>query len=337
MKILFLTRLYYPHVGGVEKHIEKVSEIFINKGHKVTVLTTKHERSLSSIESYKKVDIVRFTQPSVKYYGLFYTWYWLFQNRLLIKQSDIVHIHDVFIWYWPFKLIYPKKKVYITFHGQWGKYPISRVDIIQKRLGRYFARGVISIGKYIDKNYGIVSDILSYGAVSLPRQNIVKKENIFLYVGRLDNITGLPTFLKFLNTLKSNNKIKLRIVFCGDGELRTECGLYGEVLGWSDPADYYKKAKYVFASGYLTVLEALINKCLVFTAYHHPLQKDYYTLTPFIKYIYTTSNYTDLTKKFNYLYLNRKVSAKMINDSYKWVQNETWSGLAENYLRLWRN
>src|SRR6266576_1167024 len=39
MKIVFLCRLFYPHIGGVEKHVMEVSQRLIKKGHEVTVIT----------------------------------------------------------------------------------------------------------------------------------------------------------------------------------------------------------------------------------------------------------------------------------------------------------
>ena len=33
-KIVYLARLYKPHVGGVEKHVENLSQELVKKGHK---------------------------------------------------------------------------------------------------------------------------------------------------------------------------------------------------------------------------------------------------------------------------------------------------------------
>src|SRR3989344_4683639 len=142
MKILFLTRLYWPHVGGVEKHIAEVIKRLRDKGLpagkagiKVDIITTKYDSSLKDKETVSGTEVYRFNQPEIKFVGLIYTWYWLYQKRALIKESDIVHIHDVFIWYWPFKILFPNKKVHVTFHGRWGRYPIPLNDILQKKIG----------------------------------------------------------------------------------------------------------------------------------------------------------------------------------------------------------
>lgn len=330
MKILFLTRLYYPHIGGVEKHIEEVSKILIKKGCKITVVTTKHDEALSYSDTVHGIKVIRFKQPNIKYIGLIYTWYWFIRNINLIKESDIIHIHDVFIWYWPFRIIFPKKKVYITYHGRWGKYPIPKVDIIQKRIGARFSDGVISIGDYIDKNYGIKSDVISYGAASIPIRKVKKDNKLIVYVGRLDEDIALQTFFEALKIIKD-----YKIIFCGEGKLSYEANLYGDVKGFVDPEPYLRAAKYCFASGYLTIMEALANRCLVFTAYNNPLQKDYYELTPFKKYIISTLNPVQLLKYFKYYNNHTEMTNKIIERGYEWVKLQSWEKLVDLYLKLW--
>jgi glycosyltransferase involved in cell wall biosynthesis len=332
MKVLFLTRLFYPHVGGIEKHIEKVSEVLQSKGCEVRVLTIKYDKSLPDNEDYKNIKIRRFRQPAIKFLGTVYTWIFLFRKRSLIEESDVVHIHDVFVWYWPFKLIYPNKKVYITFHGRWGAYPIPYKDIIQKRLGAKLSDGVIAIGRYITKNYSINADIISYGATEVPNNKLIKDKKLAIYVGRMDEDIALDKIFEVFDKLKSDYKI----IFCGDGELKKKARIYGEVKGFVDPKPYYKKAAYCFASGYLTILEALSNKCLVFTAYENPLQKDYYSLTPFTKYISVSGDPEKLLKEFRQIEKNPIRAKKMKNEGYEWVKEQTWEKMSDNYLTLWK-
>lgn len=337
MKILFLSRLYWPHVGGVEKHIARVSKSLSLRGYKVTVLTTRYHKKLKAREKKNGIEILRFRQPNIKYLGLLDTWLWLFKNRTLIQQNDIVHIHDVFIWYWPFKILYPDKKVYITFHGRWGKYPIPWIDILQKKIGAKLSKGVFCIGDYIPKNYGINADAISYGAVSTVLRSVVEKdEESIVYVGRLDKDIGLKIILqaiKRFRRLVDDNK--LNVEFVGDGSLREECEKYGKVHGFTDPEPFYRKAKYCFASGYLTILEAMAHKCLVFAAYDNPLKKDYYEMTPFKDFIVIAGSSKELLRKFKYYSKNKKAAQKKINKGYNWVKGQTWEEVTDSYLKLW--
>lgn len=46
MKIVFLSRLYWPHVGGVERHIWHLSQELLKMKHEVVVITEQHDESL---------------------------------------------------------------------------------------------------------------------------------------------------------------------------------------------------------------------------------------------------------------------------------------------------
>jgi glycosyltransferase involved in cell wall biosynthesis len=329
MKILFFSRLFHPHIGGIERHLEEVSLKLISKGHEVTILTTKYDERLKDEEIYKNIKVIRFSQPKIKFIGLLYTWYWLIQNRIIIKNYDIVHIHDVFIWYWPFRLLF-SKKVFITFHGQWGHYPLSLSDVIQKKIGQKLSSGNICIGEYIPKHYGIKADLINYGATKAEKKVGKKDDNRIMYIGRLDKELTLQNVLRVLKSLTEHE-----IDFCGDGEMKGECGKVGKVHGFVDPERYYTKAKYCFASGYLTILESLASKCLTFVVYDHPLKRDYYSLAPFSKFIVIGKDSNDLLKKFRYYENNPEKAKNMIVKGYNWVINQTWDKMTNDYLRLW--
>ncbi|MEK7498052.1 MAG: glycosyltransferase [Patescibacteria group bacterium] len=147
MRVLFLAQHKWPHVGGVERHVYEVSKRLEIKGHNVKVISSE--------------DI---NYPKIKYLGLLYIWFWFFKNINLIRKSDIVHCHDVFIWYLPFRFLIPNKKVFTTFHGWEGKYPIPWKNVLLKRLANKLSMGSFVVGRYIEKWYGIKGDIITYGA-----------------------------------------------------------------------------------------------------------------------------------------------------------------------------
>jgi glycosyltransferase involved in cell wall biosynthesis len=331
MKILFFSRLYYPHVGGVEKHVYKLSKELTKSGYEITILTTNYNNRLPSSEETDSIKIIRFKQPNIRYLGLLYTWYWLIKNIGILREYDIIHIHDVFIWYLPIKLLIPQKRVFMTFHGQWGQYPIRLIDRIQKKIAEKLSNGNICIGKYISVNYHIKADAISYGAVELPVNRVKKIKNKILYVGRLDKELTLSKLFKMLDKLKNYT-----IDFVGGGEMEELCSNYGKVYGFTDPNPFYDRSKYVYASGYLTILEALAYKCLVFVSYKTPLQRDYYQLSPFKDFIVCDENPVKLVSKFNELANNSKKADKLITDGYNWVKGQTWEKIMSNYIALWK-
>lgn len=142
MNILFLTRLSYPHVGGVEKHIEMLSKELKKRGHVIKILT-EVEVGKNKWEIWKNI---------WKYKQLF-TW------------ADIIHIHDVYFWILFLRFFYLNKKFYITFHGYEGSEAPKFKQIFWHRLAALMTHGNICIGDFHKKWYGIRPDFVSYGAV----------------------------------------------------------------------------------------------------------------------------------------------------------------------------
>jgi glycosyltransferase involved in cell wall biosynthesis len=132
MNILFLSRLFYPHIGGVEKHVFEISQEFIRKGHRVTVIT-EHYDNLPLIETYKKITIYRIPLKESRDKKL-QIWMWFFKHLHLLLESDIIHAHDVFFWYLPFRFLFPLKKVFTTFHGYETVFPPEPSAIKSRKL-----------------------------------------------------------------------------------------------------------------------------------------------------------------------------------------------------------
>ena len=287
MKILFITRLYYPHIGGVENHVHEVKELLTAKGYKVTVISE-----------------VNIKYPHIKFLGLIYIWFWLFKNRRLIEDSDVIHIHDVFIWYFPFCLLYPKKLVFTTLHGHESDFPRNKISVFQKRLAVKLSNGTFGVGKFLEKYLHVTFNKIIYGAADLQKGTFKKQKDQLIFVGRLEENTGL---WKFLDWLKTNPKYK--VDFCGDGPLRKECEKYGKVHGFTDPNQYYKKAEYCVPGGYLAALEALSYGCKLKLFWNNKVKEDYWKMSPFYK-----------------------LKGEKLKS---WAKKQTWDKLADEYLDLY--
>ena len=338
MKVLFLSRFYWPHVGGVERHVEHLNRELIKKGHKITVVTLRYESELSKSENRDGVKIIRLNCLKAKFFGIFSIWISILQHLDEIRNADVIHAHDVFIWYLPFKLLFPKKKVYMTFHG-YESYPIKRRAIFVRKVSELLSDGNICIGKFIEKWYGTKADIISYGAVDLKKfkQKEESKNNYdAIFASRLDEHTGIKTYIDAVRILKKRG-MKFKLLVLGEGKYEKHAKKYSKVAGWvKDPEKYYKKARFAFVSRYLAILEAFESKKLVFAVYDNPVKKDYLYMTPYRKWLVISDNPDDLVKKIKYYIRNKKERDRMINDAYKWVQNSTWEKMANNYLSLWK-
>ena len=291
MKIIFFAHHKAPRIGGVEKHIASlISNLKSTNKQSLTSLKqslTSLKQSLTSLKQSlttlkqslplrgKNLEIKTISEedinpPRIKYFGLMYIWYWLFKNRKLITDSDIIHIHDVFIWYLPFRFLYPRKKLYITFHGWEGKWPIQKWAILNKRLANYLCNGSIAVGKYVEKYYGIKSDYVIYGAaqsLAISRLSLAKTKNTIVWLGRKDNDTG---YFEFQEWLLKNPKFKVTYI-----------------TNIKRPEKYLETAEYCVPSGYLSYLEAKSYGCKIITFANNPLKEDYWKEIKLLKSIPT--------------------------------------------------
>ena len=357
MKILFLARRFWPSIGGVEKHVLQLSMELIQKGNKVTVVTESHDASSKcKVQSAKLPGINIYRIPITRGERLkkFQIWKWLWKNRELIKEADIVHCHDVFFWYLPFRFLYPKKKVFTTFHGYEGSEPPTWKKILSHKLAGWLSNGSIVIGDFHRKWYGVKSEAVSYGAAEKGSLDSATHQHQkvhsfarndkchFCFVGRLAKDTGIMIYLEALKILKKKG-ISYRLVVCGEGprmdeaiEFSKKHGLNVEFEGFvRDVEKYLKQSKFVFVSRYLGILEAMINKKLVFAVYDSPIKEDYLKMSPFSKWIVIESDPKELAKKVKFYFENPLEEKKLIEEAYNWAREQTWEKLTKNYLELW--
>ena len=314
MTIVFLTRYFWPHVGGVERHVEAVGRELMKLGHKMTVITLKHEAKLPETQTYRGLKIVRLPYSNSKWE----IWRALWQKRQILKSADIIHCHDVFFWYLPFRFLWPKKPVFTTFHGWEGVYPIPKRNIFAHHLAEKLSWGNICIGDYLPIHYGTRADFISYGAPLLPAppRRLPVKELIF--IGRLDRDLGL---MEYFIAIK---KLNLPVTFVGDGALRKEAAKIGKVVGVvKSLKPYLTRPAAILASSYLTMWEALSYGRPVFSLYQNQLKKDYLEKFPAAKAIHISGSAEELVEQFK--------SPKKIK-----IKFPDWKQVTRLYLKLWQ-
>ncbi|AJM91323.1 glycosyltransferase family 4 protein [Nitrosopumilus piranensis] len=336
MKILMITPNFYPNIGGVEKHVLQVTNEIIKKGHQVTVLTRKYEKKLHDQETINEINIIRFPLEN-----LLNTWKWLYKNKTLIKNSDIVHCHDyrVFVFYYlPFRILFPFKHVFITYHGFEGFVPIPRKIFLLRKLSELLTNGNICIGKYIVKWYKTKTNHISYGGV-IPSKITKVSNNSFTFIGRLEKDTGILLFIKAIKLIKDKIGVNLIVDICGDGSLKDtiiklneENNLNIKIHGITNPDKFIDKNQFVFCTGYLGILESLIKKRLVFSVYDNPLKQDYLDS---LDMTITCNSSEQLAEKIIYYVDNFDETEKKIEKGYEFAKLQTWNKLSDTYLSLW--
>ena len=229
MKVLFLSRRFYPEIGGVEKHTLEIGKRLVKKGYKVTVIAEKpqitHSLDKHSSSSSAKatgsvagIHYVKIDACKDNWFKKFRIWKELWRYRRLIRESDIVHCHDVFFWYLPFRFIFPTKKVFTTFHGYEGNKIPGKKAVFMHKLAEKLSRGNICVGYFLKKWYGTKATFVIYGAVDLNKFKAKNSKNEAVFVGRLEKETGIMKYLEALRILK-DKKIDLKLTVLGSGFL----------------------------------------------------------------------------------------------------------------------
>ena len=358
MTILFLSRLFYPHIGGVEKHVLEVGKRLVEMGHKVIVITEKYQSEGEGAKVMGEIDgieihridfgekILPFDWFRVKF-KKFQIWWWLWQHKELIEKADIVHCHDVFFWYLPFRFLFSKKPVYTTFHGYEGNNLPSKKAIFMHKLAEKLSNGNICVGDYIKKWYRTTSDYVTYGGVdvhlggaevvaSSPSEVLKGQAKLrILFIGRLEKDTGVHIYLKVLDILKQK-EIKFKFEACGDGTLRRIVMKYGKVYGFvKDVSKYIDRSDFVFTSSYLSIFEAISRGKIVFSVFENKLKEDYLKLSPFAKWIIIKKSPQETVRKIVY-YLNHQKEMEIITTTArKWVKDQTWERVLAVCVALW--
>lgn len=360
MKVLFIAPYFYPSIGGVEKHVWEISKRLVKKEFSITIIAenrnpdvdVNYQGRLSSDSEaniaketakssyfddkiYKKIRILRFKFGSANRLKKFKIWYMLFKNRNLIKEADIIHCHDVFIWYLPFRFLYPNKKVYTTFHG-YESYPIKKGAWLVHKISEKLSKGNICVGDYLHKWYRTKPTYLTYGAVIIPKVSAkIEKNKSALFWGRLDEQTSILEYCKAVKILKEKYPdFFFRVI--GNGRQRKEVEKYVSVEGFKLSAEKeLPKYRFAFVSRYLSTLEAMAAKRLVFVLYDNPVKRDCFAIGPFAKRVVLAGSATELVSQAEYYLSNPKEEKKIINEAFEWVNKQSWDRLIVKYLSLW--
>lgn len=356
MTIVFFARRFYPLIGGVEKHVFEISKRLVMMGHKVIIITeelnNRHPEFISGSLKYKKkmlkqvqhdiikdISIYRINVGKENGFKKFRIWKELWKLRSLIRDADIVHCHDVFFWYLPFRFLFPKKHVYTTFHG-YESYPISYKAVTMRKISERLSWGNICIGDFIKKWYGTRATYVSYGAVDMPKMKdlrfkIQDKESA-VFIGRLDEQTGILAYVKAVEKVREKYP-KFSMTAVGDGEYKNKIANKVNVVGFQNNTEkYLENAHFAFVSRYLAILEAFAARRLVFAVYDNPVKEDYLRLAPFAKYIIISETPEELSKKIYYYLEHPDEEKKLIENAFQWAQGQSWIKMVDLYMGLWK-
>jgi glycosyltransferase involved in cell wall biosynthesis len=329
MEILMLVRLFHPHLGGVEKHVLNLCLDLKERGHNVELLTEQYDKRLPLNEEYMGIRVRRIPHASVK--SKLFLWKYMLSNKKYILNYNVIHVHDVFWWYIP--LVF--HRFYITFHGYEGSCKPKHRAVFQRFVADKLSKGSICVGSFMMKWYKAKPNIVIYGAGNIKPKSRSYLNNAVFY-GRFDDDTGILVYIDMVRKLK--NELMLNVY--GDGP---QLGLVVSVIEangnmklhpWNSNIDkLLRESRYIFVSRYLSILEAMQAKRLVFAVYNNEIKKDYLMCHPMAKNMIIAGSASELADKFNHL--TDEQEHIMIERAYAWAKEQTWEKLADQYLDLW--
>jgi len=347
MNVLMLTPSYPPSIGGVQRHVSHLAGELARGGHSVRVITWTALAASEGATTENRVYVLRLPilrrRPG---WRLAHRWQQLAEYRQWVGQADVVHCHDNYLDYLPFRCIYPTKPSFVTFHGWEGQFPPSRKAIWIRRLSVHLALGSICVGHYIGKWYGTTCNSVTYGGVSLRATASPAPESRadITFLGRLAQDTGVVTLVEALARLKAEG-LSLSVILCGDGPLRSllaelsqDAGLQASFVGFvPDVQPFLASSRFVVASGYLSILEAMAQRKPVFALYNNDLRRDYLLMMPHATDMMVVAGSAgELAEQIRRFRLSPELASPLVERAYAWARVQTWQAVARMYLDLYQ-
>ena len=354
MRIVMLAAFFHPHIGGVERHVRYLSEELSRQGHSITVLTKRYDPSLLREERLGPIRILRFPQSTIPHTQKLGVWLWLLSRLHLLVRADVIHVHDhtaFNAWYLPFRFLLPWKPVFATFHGYEGLVPIPRRYLVGRKWVERLTRGNICVGHFLEKWYGTRSDVITYGAADPPGEVPEPEPRTIVFMGRLEPDTGIMDYLRAMPLVvegagDDEREGPLKLIVCGDGSLRREIRDFVEsrpldvemVGAVHDPSRWIRRGRFIFASGFLTILEAMACRRLVFAVHDNPLKQDYLEMMPgAAEMMVVAGSPEELAGRLREILDRPDLEGAMIERACRFAREYTWERLAGTYLELYRS
>jgi glycosyltransferase involved in cell wall biosynthesis len=325
-KIAFITSSYYPSLGGVEKHVQRVAEILASRGCIVKVFV-RYKENYPKYQKINNVDI--YSMPKKDGRPNINLWY--LKNKKHFKDS-VIHSHD----YFPFSLRRLVKNRWVhTFHGFEG-YPVSKIAIESRKRVLTSVDYSFCVGKFIEKWYGTKCDEILWGAADKPKKYDIKPKYDFVFFGRLEKDTGINAYLEAFKIMSNKNK-SLKMLVVGWGSLQDSNTKYAmennlDVEFRKPVKDVYAvlaESKIAFVSGYQAIIESALMRKPIIAYYDNPLKKDYLEMHPMVKHFSVVKKSKDMPNIVSKINKNSE-DLKIIQ---QWALMQNWESLCDKYLK----
>lgn len=250
MRILYLTTYYLPHSSGITAYMHRVARGLAQRGHSVTVLTSRHDPALSGDESLDGVRIKRLPVLfRVSKGPVMPALFWVLRQYL--QTHDVVHVHLPFLESAYAAIMNRGRRPFIlTAHtdlhlpaGLSNRLASAAVNVMQRLAARQadwlcsytwdFARHSYLLSKYLDKTLVIHPPVTVAAATAADiaafRDKHALNGTLIGFAGRFAEQKGLHVLFAALRDVRQRLP-QARIVIAGE---------YGNVVG----ENYYARLR----------------------------------------------------------------------------------------------
>ncbi len=365
-KVLFISSLYYPHVGGIETMVTELSEFYRSQGIGAAVLTKKWPSALADTDEYKGTKIYRVVSARAKteFENIID---WIKVNSLNVK-SDIIHVVGIRR---PLPLIG-------LFLGKLWKVPIicsieggDIPDKIDPYPAKVWEEGKEIIPQVLEQSdivncasKALVSDLkeqmpnligveVLYAGIDLSivqsaNSEKIKKRYIFS-LRRLDPSKGIDILIKAFDLVKDAFP-ELYLVIAGEGPEEEKLKKLVDDYSLNDRVVFIgtvdiKKGISLLKGAELTVvpslseggglvnLEAQAVGCPVIASRVGGIPE--YLKENESGLLFESGNFKELADKISILLSDKKLKNELIASGLKYVQRFDWNVLAPEYINLY--
>lgn len=335
MKILIITKVFYPSIGGMEKYAFMMANTFQTMGHDVVILTEEQCRSNDTF-SFKVIRSNNILKDIIFY----------------IKNTDVCVISGFSLKYIPFTL-FCRHNILVYHNSSFGTNWQSH---IKQFIAKFPIPNVINVtvSNYVGKSlrlrrYKTIYNPYENGLFRMHDNSYDRKGVI--YVGRICEDKGVELLIRaYLNLQKHNpynQDIKLDII--GDGPQRLELEsfvknqhpdsnitfkgtLTGESLVKELNSHKFQVIPSVCHEAFgIVALEGMASGCIEICSDSDGLQEAIGNNG----FLFKKGDVADLTARMEeVLKLSDAKRVELQNKGLEWAKNFTMENVCKNYLKI---
>ena len=248
MRVLLLTPLYIPRIGGLEIFVQQLAQELRTRGHEIAIVTSHGDEAIAGLEQVDGVPVLRVDAHEViesrDASGILRTQFHIAKFAREFS-ADVVHSHDAgpVLWMYQRGNRHDETPLIVTLHNVMSRKADSVVPVIAKLLqGATWTTGV---------SQAVVDDTLRYAPFVAETSSMIANgiepplrdarvpdgQPRLACIGRLEPQKGFDVAIEALPKVRAASP-GVRLVIAGDGTERDRLRTLAEDVGVADIVEF---------------------------------------------------------------------------------------------------